>query len=73
MLHQNLLRNNRLRLRKKEGRRPGGQLGHQGKTRKGFGQIDRSEFLRAETIIAVIGRRGKGVLMTSGWKISKRG
>jgi transposase len=33
---------------KKEGRRPGGQLGHQGKTRKGFGQIDRSEFLKAE-------------------------
>jgi transposase len=33
---------------KKEGRSPGGQLGHQGKTRIGFGQIDIREFLRAE-------------------------
>lgn len=27
---------------------PGGQLGHQGKTRKGFGRVDRYEVLRAE-------------------------
>ena len=27
---------------------PGGQLGHQGKTRKGFGRIDRWEVLKAE-------------------------
>jgi len=33
---------------KKEGRRPGGQKGHEGKTRKGFGRIDRSESLKAE-------------------------
>jgi transposase len=29
-------------------RKPGGQLGHQGKTRKGFGRIDRFEILRPE-------------------------
>lgn len=28
---------------------PGGQLGHQGKTRKGFGRVDRWEILKAET------------------------
>ena len=27
---------------------PGGQLGHQGKTRKGFGKVDRYELLKAE-------------------------
>lgn len=32
---------------KKEGKRPGGQKGHQGKTRKGFGRIDRSEIILA--------------------------
>jgi transposase len=30
-----------------QGRRPGGQKGHPGKTRKGFGRVDRSEFLPA--------------------------
>jgi len=29
-------------------RKPGGQLGHQGKTRKGFGRVDRIEVLKAE-------------------------
>lgn len=33
---------------KKSNRSPGGQLGHQGKTRKGFGRIDRYEVLKAE-------------------------
>lgn len=33
---------------KKEGRGPGGQKGHEGKTRKGFGRIDRSESIKAE-------------------------
>jgi transposase len=30
-----------------QGRRPGGQKGHQGKTRKGFGRVDRFEILSA--------------------------
>ena len=30
-------------------RKPGGQPGHEGKTRKGFGRVDRIEFLRPET------------------------
>lgn len=29
-------------------RKPGGQLGHQGKTRKGFGRVDRFEILRPD-------------------------
>ena len=33
---------------KKSKRSPGGQLGHQGKTRKGFGRVDRYEVLKAE-------------------------
>ena len=33
---------------KSEGRRPGGQKGHQGKTRKGFGRVDRCEILPAK-------------------------
>ena len=33
---------------KKEGRSPGGQKGHEGKTRKGFGRIDRTESIKAE-------------------------
>ena len=33
---------------KKLKRSPGGQLGHQGKTRKGFGRVDRYEVLKAE-------------------------
>lgn len=33
---------------KKEGRRPGGQKGHEGKTRQGFGRIDRTESVKAE-------------------------
>jgi transposase len=33
---------------KKPKRSPGGQLGHQGKTRKGFGKVDRYELLKAE-------------------------
>lgn len=33
---------------KKEGRSPGGQKGHEGKTRKGFGRIDRRESVKAE-------------------------
>lgn len=33
---------------KKPQKSPGGQLGHQGKTRKGFERIDRSEVLKAE-------------------------
>ena len=33
---------------KKSKRNPGGQLGHQGKTRKGFGRVDRYEVLKAE-------------------------
>jgi transposase len=33
---------------KKSNKSPGGQLGHQGKTRKGFGRIDRYEVLKAE-------------------------
>ena len=32
----------------KKPRKPGGQLGHQGTTRKGFERIDRSEILKAE-------------------------
>ena len=32
----------------KKRRKPGGQPGHQGKTRKGFGRIDRIEVLKAE-------------------------
>jgi transposase len=34
---------------KKPKKSPGGQLGHQGKTRKGFGRVDRWEVLKAET------------------------
>ena len=34
--------------RKKPKKSPGGQLGHQGKTRKGFGRVDRYEVLKAE-------------------------
>jgi len=33
---------------KPQGRRPGGQKGHEGKTRKGFGRIDRTEILPAK-------------------------
>ena len=33
---------------KKRKRSPGGQLGHQGKTRKGFGRVDRYEVIKAE-------------------------
>ena len=33
---------------KKPQKSPGGQLGHQGKTRKGFGRVDRYEVLKAE-------------------------
>jgi transposase len=33
---------------KKEGRSPGGQKGHEGKTRKGFGRIDRLLSVKAE-------------------------
>jgi transposase len=33
---------------KKPKKNPGGQLGHQGKTRKGFGRIDRWEIVKAE-------------------------
>jgi len=29
-------------------RKPGGQLGHEGKTRKGFGRVDRYEILRPQ-------------------------
>lgn len=32
----------------KKKRKPGGQPGHEGKTRKGFGQVDRIEILKAE-------------------------
>lgn len=32
-----------------EKRKPGGQPGHPGKTRKGFGRVDRYEFLRPQT------------------------
>ncbi len=32
----------------RKNRKPGGQLGHPGKTRKGFGRVDRSEVLKAE-------------------------
>lgn len=32
----------------KDKRKPGGQPGHQGKTRKGFGRVDRFEILRPE-------------------------
>jgi transposase len=32
----------------KKNRKPGGQLGHTGKTRKGFGRVDRYEVLKAE-------------------------
>jgi transposase len=31
-----------------EKRKPGGQPGHEGKTRKGFGRVDRIEILRSE-------------------------
>ena len=31
-----------------QGRRPGGQKGHEGKTRKGFGRVDRCESLQAK-------------------------
>jgi transposase len=31
---------------------PGGQLGHQGKTRKGFGRVDRCEVLKAEKCLS---------------------
>lgn len=31
---------------------PGGQLGHQGKTRKGFGRVDRYEVLKAEKCLS---------------------
>jgi transposase len=33
---------------KKDGRSPGGQKGHEGKTRQGFGRIDRTESVKAE-------------------------
>ena len=36
---------------KKEGRSPGGQKGHEGKTRKGFGRIDRTESVKAENCL----------------------
>jgi hypothetical protein len=32
----------------KKKRKPGGQPGHEGKTRKGFGRVDRIEILKAE-------------------------
>lgn len=32
-------------------KKPGGQLGHQGKTRKGFGRVDRYEILRPEDCV----------------------
>ncbi|BAY66686.1 transposase IS66 (plasmid) [Calothrix brevissima NIES-22] len=32
-------------------RKPGGQLGHRGKTRKGFGRVDRCEILRPENCV----------------------
>lgn len=32
-------------------RKPGGQLGHEGKTRKGFGRVDRIEILRPEVCL----------------------
>lgn len=34
---------------KKNQKSPGGQLGHQGKTRKGFGRVDRWQILKAES------------------------
>ena len=34
--------------KEKQKRKPGGQLGHQGKSRKGFGKVDRYELLKAE-------------------------
>ena len=37
---------------KKPKKSPGGQLGHQGKTRKGFGRVDRYEVLKAENCIS---------------------
>lgn len=36
---------------KKPKKSPGGQLGHQGKTRKGFGRVDRYEVLKAENCL----------------------
>ena len=37
---------------KKPKRSPGGQLGHQGKTRKGFGRTDRYEVLKAKNCLS---------------------
>ncbi len=35
-------------------RKPGGQPGHPGKTRKGFGRVDRFETLRRKCVVAVV-------------------
>lgn len=37
---------------KKNKNSPGGQLGHQGKTRKGFGRVDRYEVIKAENCLS---------------------
>jgi len=37
---------------KRPKKNPGGQLGHQGKTRKGFGRVDRYEVLKAEKCLS---------------------
>ena len=53
---------------KKPKKSPGGQLGHLGKTRKGFGRTDRYEVLKAETC------KSCGQLLASGksLKIEKK-
>ena len=50
-------------------RKPGGQPGHQGKTRKGFGRVDRWEILRPEHCTSC----GHTEFITEalGWKDSK--
>jgi transposase len=46
--------------KKKRKRKPGGQPGHQGKTRKGFGRVDRYEILKPESCPNCGSQEGKG-------------
>lgn len=49
-------------------RKPGGQLGHTGTTRKGFGRIDRSEVLKAEKCLSC----GQSLAKAKSIKIEKQ-
>ncbi len=49
-------------------RKPGGQLGHTGTTRKGFGRIDRSEVLKAEKCLSC----GQSLTKAKSIKIEKQ-